>query len=55
MHDFAMLALIKQGVLVTFFLVFSGVIWWLYLRPGNESLEQHRFDVLGDPTPLEDA
>lgn len=46
MHDFAMLALIKQGVLVTFFLVFSGVIWWLYLRPGNESLEQHRFDVL---------
>ena len=46
MHDIPMLAFIKQGVLVTFFLIFSGYIWWLYFYPGNRSLEEHRFDVL---------
>ena len=46
MNDLPMLALIKQGVLVTFFLIFSGFIWWLYFRPGNSALEEHRFDVL---------
>lgn len=46
MNELPFLALIKQGVLVTFFLVFTGVIWWLYVRPGNQDLEQHRFDVL---------
>ncbi len=40
------MALIQQGVLVTFFLIFTGMIWWLYLCRGNESLEQHRYDVL---------
>lgn len=48
MHEFHLLALIKQGVLVTFFLIFSGMIWWLYFRTGNASLEQHRFDVLSE-------
>jgi cbb3-type cytochrome oxidase subunit 3 len=46
MHELPMLALLKEGVLITFFLIFSGLIWWLYLRPGNRSLEEHRFDVL---------
>lgn len=46
MHEIPMLALIQQVVLVTFFVIFSGMIWWLYLRSGNENLEQHRFDVL---------
>ena len=46
MHELPMLALLKEGVLITFFLIFSGLIWWLYLRPGNCSLEEHRFDVL---------
>lgn len=41
-----MMAIIQQGVLVTFFLIFTGMIWWLYIRSGNETLEQHRFDVL---------
>tara|TARA_Y100000114_G_C11558728_1_gene230750 strand:+ start:192 stop:326 length:135 start_codon:yes stop_codon:yes gene_type:complete len=40
------MVLIKEGVLVTFFTIFAGMIWWLYIRKGNESLEQHRFDVL---------
>ena len=46
MHELPMLALLKECVLITFFLIFSGLIWWLYLRPGNRSLEEHRFDVL---------
>lgn len=46
MHEIPMMAIVQQGVLVTFFLIFTGVIWWLYIRSGNESLEEHRFDVL---------
>lgn len=46
MHELPMMAVIQQVVLVTFFLIFTGVIWWLYFRSGNETLEQHRFDVL---------
>lgn len=46
MHEIPIASAISQGVMVTFFLVFVGVIWWLYIRSGNESLEQHRFDVL---------
>jgi cbb3-type cytochrome oxidase subunit 3 len=46
MYEIPMLALIKQCVLVTFFLIFCGMIWWLFFRPGNRDLEQHRFDVL---------
>ena len=46
MYEIPMMALIKQGVLVTFFLIFSGMIWWLYFLPGNRELEQHRFDVI---------
>lgn len=46
MHEMPMLVLIKEGVLITFFAIFTGMIWWLYIRKGNESLEQHRFDVL---------
>jgi len=48
MQVVASAALIKEVVLVTFFLLFCGVIWWLYLRPGNRKLEQHKFDVLKD-------
>lgn len=46
MHTLPWMATIQQIVMVTFFLIFTGVIWWLYIRSGNESLEQHRFDVL---------
>lgn len=46
MYELPMLAVIKQGVSVMFFTVFSAVIWWVYIRRGNDRLEQHRFDVL---------
>jgi len=46
MHEIPIASAISQGVLVTFFLIFVGVVWWLYFRSDNESLEQHRFDVL---------
>lgn len=46
MHEIPFAAAINQGVLITFFLIFVGVFWWLYIRSGNESLEQHRFDIL---------
>lgn len=46
MNEIPMLAFIQQVVLVTFFLIFSGMIWWLFLRSGNDSLEEHRFDVV---------
>ncbi len=46
MHEVPIASPILQGVLVLFFLIFSGVLWWLYIRRGNENLEQHRFDVL---------
>lgn len=48
MHDIPMLVLIKEGVLITFFTIFTGMIWWLYFRKGNESLEAHKFDPLGE-------
>ncbi|MFA5504840.1 MAG: hypothetical protein WC314_14945 [Vulcanimicrobiota bacterium] len=48
MYEIPMVALIKQVVLVTFFGIFTGMIWWLYLLPGNRALEEHRFDVLGE-------
>jgi cbb3-type cytochrome oxidase subunit 3 len=43
-----MLALVKQGVLVMFFLIFTGLIWWTFLRSGNSKLEQHRFDIINE-------
>lgn len=46
MNEIPFLVLVKQGVLITFFLIFSGMIWWLYFRSGNQELEQHRYDVL---------
>ena len=46
MHEVPIAAAINQGVLVIFFLIFVGVVWWLYVRSGNEKLEQHRFDIL---------
>lgn len=48
MNELPWLALIKQGVLVTYFLIFTGMIWWLYIRKGNDALEQHRYDVLNE-------
>lgn len=46
MNELPFLVLIKEGVLVTFFLIFSGMIWWLYFRAGNQKLEEHRYDIL---------
>lgn len=46
MFELPFLALLKEIILVTFFLTFCGVIWWCYLRNGNEELERHRFAVL---------
>ena len=46
MHEIPMAAAVSQAVLVTFFTIFSGIVWWLYIRSGNESLEQHRYDVI---------
>lgn len=48
MNELPFLVLIKEVVLVLFFLIFSGMIWWLYFRTGNQELEKHRFDVLGE-------
>jgi cbb3-type cytochrome oxidase subunit 3 len=48
MHELPMLALIKQGVLVMFFLVFTALIWWTFLRSGNSQLEQHRYDIINE-------
>lgn len=46
MHELPMLALVKQGVLVSFFLIFTAMIWWIFLRSGTSELEQYRFDVI---------
>lgn len=50
MYELPMLVLIKEGVLVTFFTIFTGMIWWLYFYKGNEVLENHRFDPLREDT-----
>ncbi len=52
MVELPFLALIKQIVLVTFFLVFCGVIWWCYLRRGNQELERYRFAALDLDEPV---
>ena len=46
MHEIPMMALIKQGVTVLFFLIFTGMFTWLYLVKPNKALEEHRFDIL---------
>lgn len=48
MHELPMLALVKQGVLVMFFLIFTAMIWWTFFRTGNSKLEQHRFDIISE-------
>lgn len=44
MNEFAWIAPLKEGVLLLFFLVFSGVVWYATRMPGLDELSRLPFE-----------